>query len=144
MRRKVMLLSAGLFFIFSQFAFGLPQKKKGGEEASPSLGVQVKTSFVCMVDNRYKGKEQIPVEVDGKVYYGCCKGCVSAVKNDRSVRYSQDPLTNEEVDKAEAFIVLKPGGSRRVFYFKSQDNYLKWAQTSKKDSNRENIESGIR
>ncbi len=86
----------------------------------------LKTSYVCMVNNKYMGKEQIPVEYKDKVYYGCCQGCVKNLQNNRSVRYSVDPLTGKEVDKATAYIVMQPGKSGEVFYFESEENYKKY------------------
>jgi len=42
---------------------------------------EVKASEVCMVNDRVMGKPQIPVEVEGKTYYGCCEGCKSRLQN---------------------------------------------------------------
>lgn len=33
------------------------------------------------------GREQIPVKVDDKIYYGCCQGCVAKLENIRAERY---------------------------------------------------------
>lgn len=89
---------------------------------------KLKSNFVCYINNAYMGKEQIPVQVDGKIYYGCCEGCVDKLKNVRETRYALDPLTGKEVDKAEAYIVLKPNGNGEVLYFESEDNFLKMLQ----------------
>tara|TARA_B100000508_G_scaffold138607_1_gene135059 strand:- start:203 stop:598 length:396 start_codon:yes stop_codon:yes gene_type:complete len=86
----------------------------------------LKSSYVCYVTNRYMGTDQIPVEVEGKTYYGCCQGCVGNLKKNRKIRYAIDPLTGEEVDKALAYIVLKPRGGGAVLYFSSRENYLKY------------------
>ncbi len=87
---------------------------------------KVKTSYVCFVNNKYMGKEQIPVEVGGETYYGCCKGCVGNLKSNRKVRFAKDPLTGKEVDKAKAYIVTQGKGSKAVFYFKNKENYEKY------------------
>jgi YHS domain-containing protein len=84
---------------------------------------KVQSSYVCYVNNKYMGKEQIPVEVEGKVYYGCCQGCVVTLQTRRDMRYAIDPLTEKEVDKATAFIVIKPGSDGAVQYFESEKNY---------------------
>ncbi len=81
-------------------------------------------SKVCMVNDTVMMKEMIPVEVGGKVYYGCCEGCAARLQNDRSLRYSRDPLTGREVDKAEAFIVASPGGT--ALYFESAETAEKY------------------
>ncbi len=88
-----------------------------------SVDPKLKTSYVCMMNNKYFGTEQIPVEVEGKNYYGCCQGCVNSLKSNRAIRFTQDPYSGEEVDKADAYIVLNPDGSKNVLYFKSGENY---------------------
>ncbi|MCF6214264.1 MAG: hypothetical protein L3J45_09600 [Flavobacteriaceae bacterium] len=91
--------------------------------------VQLKSSYVCYVNDRFMGAEQIPVAVDGKTYYGCCAGCVDKLKkNLGNVRYATDPLTGTKVDKATAFIVLKPHANGVVLYFESEDNYKKYSR----------------
>ena len=83
-------------------------------------------SEVCMVNNKFMSKEQIPVPVGNKTYYGCCAGCVSKLKNDATSRYAPDPLTKEMVDKAIAVIIVKPGTKDEVLYFKSESNLKKY------------------
>ncbi|WP_456421648.1 hypothetical protein [Lutibacter sp.] len=87
-------------------------------------GAKLKSSEVCYVNNAFMRAEQIPVMVEGKIYYGCCEGCVDKLKNNLGgVRYSTDPLTGEKVDKATAYIVLKPNSTSDVLYFASEKNY---------------------
>ncbi len=85
--------------------------------------VRLENSFVCMMNNKFMGKEQIPVEVGGKIYYGCCEGCKVTLRDDPSARVSLDPYTGKEVDKADAYIVKKPNGSDEVLYFESEKTY---------------------
>lgn len=80
---------------------------------------------VCMINDAFMGKDQIPVPVGNKVYYGCCEGCVEKLTNMEETRYGTDPLTGQKVDKADAFIVLNPQGST-VWYFASKENYLQF------------------
>lgn len=96
------------------------------QETNFTNDAKLKSSLVCYVNNRYMGIEQIPVEVDGKIYYGCCEGCVDKLKKVRETRYALDPYTGIEVDKAIAYIVLNPNGSGEVLYFQSEENYLKF------------------
>ena len=88
-----------------------------GADAAAAQPKRVSPDIVCMVNDNVMGKPQIPVEVGGKTYYGCCQGCVGALKSDRSVRFARDPLTGREVDKSEAYIVEGPGGE--ALYFES-------------------------
>jgi YHS domain-containing protein len=82
----------------------------------------VDPSLVCMVNDAYMGKLQIPVPVNGKTYYGCCQGCVDKLNNLESARIAIDPFSGNPVDKSEAYIVLmNPQGA--VAYFESEANY---------------------
>ncbi len=94
-----------------------------GSNFSLAFEAQVKNSLVCMMNDRFMGKEQIPVKVGEKTYYGCCEGCKVSLKENPSTRVSRDPYTGKEVDKADAFIVRKPDGSDEVLYFESRETY---------------------
>lgn len=87
----------------------------------------VESDLVCMVNNAYMGRKQLPVAFEGQTYYGCCEMCVAKIQNNREVRYAFDPVTGEEVDKANAFIVLKPGAvNGDVLYFASEETYKRF------------------
>jgi len=77
---------------------------------------------VCMVNDRFMGVSQIPIDVNGTTYYGCCENCVEKLqKNLGDVRFGSNPLNDTKVDKASAIIVQdKNNGS--VFYFASQED----------------------
>ncbi|MGV3502541.1 MAG: hypothetical protein ACO1O1_02455 [Adhaeribacter sp.] len=88
---------------------------------------QLPKDQVCMVNNAYMGKKQVPVTFDNKLYYGCCTMCVNTIKNNRQVRYARDPVSGREVDKARAYIVRKPGAANgEVLYFESEASYKKF------------------
>jgi YHS domain-containing protein len=72
-------------------------------------------STVCMVNDRYMGSAQIPVVVEGKTYYGCCKMCEKRLNEEASIRKASDPISHQEVDKALA--VLAKDNTGAVFYF---------------------------
>ena len=97
------------------------EKNEKVEEATVIESLPI--NQVCMINNAFMGKDQIPVPVGNKVYYGCCEGCVDKLTNIEETRYATDPLTGQKVDKADAFVVLKPGGST-VLYFASKEHYL--------------------
>jgi YHS domain-containing protein len=80
---------------------------------------------VCMVNNQFMGKDQIPVEVEGRTYYGCCEMCKERLAKDQSVRYSTDPVSGARVDKATAVIGVQPNGS--VLYFENEANLQEYA-----------------
>ncbi len=99
------------------------------QQLKPSIGYSpdeierpVEPSLVCMVNDAYMGKPQIPVPVNGKTYYGCCEMCVDKLNNIESARIAIDPFSGNPVDKSEAFIVVtNPQGA--VAYFESEANY---------------------
>lgn len=89
---------------------------------SDSAITKLSNSQVCMVNNRFMKAEQIAVPLNSKTYYGCCEGCVKTLNEDSTSRFISDPLSGEQVDKAIAFIVGKPGSTEDVLYFKSETN----------------------
>ncbi len=112
MRRFVGALIA-LLVAFTAFAGDMP--------TGPLKKVEPNT--VCMVNEMAMGKEQIPVEVEGKTYYGCCEMCKNALANNPAKRVAVDPLSGKEVDKAKAVIGAQDDG--RVFYFETEENLNK-------------------
>ncbi|MCS6804306.1 MAG: hypothetical protein RMM98_02225 [Acidobacteriota bacterium] len=111
---SALLLTLGCLLLTSAEA---SQKPKKAVAKRATLKV-VKPNLVCMVNNTVFSREQIPVEVDGKTYYGCCEMCKSRLANDEAVRYAVDPVTNKKIDKATAVIGAKADGS--VLYFESE------------------------
>ena len=85
----------------------------------------VPASKVCMVENRVSGRENIPVEVDGRTYYGCCPVCVGKLSFKRAHRYAIDPVTGKEVDKAKAYIIAREDGT--AIYFESEKNTVRYS-----------------
>jgi YHS domain-containing protein len=75
-------------------------------------------STVCMVNDQYMGKAQIPTAVAGKTYFGCCAMCKEKLEKNESARMSVDPTTGKPVDKALAIIARDESG--KVFYFQDE------------------------
>lgn len=84
----------------------------------------IEAKYVCMVNDTAFEKEQIAVKVDGKTYYGCCSMCEARLKKDTAIRSAVDPISGQQVDKAEAVIGTDPNGS--VYYFESMANLEKY------------------
>ena len=66
------------------------------QEQSPTPSgpaTQVETKKVCMVNDALFEKDQIPVEVEGKTYYGCCQMCKARLAQDAAIRSAVDPVT---------------------------------------------------
>ena len=112
--RKTVLLLAVLCLSLSAFADAVIP-------TGPLTLVDPQT--VCMINEQAMGKDQIPVEVDGKIYYGCCEMCKKALAENASKRAAIDPVSGKKVDKATAVIAAQQDG--RVFYFENAANLAK-------------------
>lgn len=86
-------------------------------EAAATTLKRVPAEKVCMVNNEYMSKDQIPVPVGDKVYYGCCPACYGTLQSDESSRNAIDPVSGNKVDKALAVIGAFPDG--KVIYFEN-------------------------
>lgn len=101
----------------------------GNEAAKPAL-TKVETKKVCMVNNQVFDKDQIPVAVEGKTYYGCCEMCKERLAKDAESRTATDPVTGKKVDKATAVIAALPDG--KVLYFESEKTLEQYEKKEKK------------
>ncbi len=77
-----------------------------------------------MVTNVHFARAQIPVEKDGKTYYGCCENCKTTISKDAGSRTAIDPLTKKSVDKAKAVVAANESGE--VMYFENQNNFKRY------------------
>jgi YHS domain-containing protein len=95
------------------------------EEVKPSGKLtKVETKTVCMINEHAMGKEQIPIEIEGRTYYGCCDMCKKALAANPEKRAAVDPVSGKKVDKATAVIAAQEDG--RVFYFESDESLAKY------------------
>jgi YHS domain-containing protein len=76
-------------------------------------------SQVCMVNDQFMGRPQIPIAVEGRTYYGCCAMCKDRLGKEPTTRLARDPVTGEQVDKSLAVIVQDASG--KVMYFASEE-----------------------
>lgn len=85
---------------------------------------RVEAKRVCMVNDSVFPKDQIPVQVDGKTYFGCCEMCKGRLASDASARTAIDPVSGKTVDKATAVIGATPDG--KVLYFESDATFSQY------------------
>lgn len=109
------------------FNYNNATSNKSNEVQKTNTYKSLDPSLVCMVNDAYMGKPQIPVPVNGKTYYGCCQGCVDKLNNEEAARTAIDPYSGKKVDKAEAYIVLT-NQNGTVSYFESEDNYTAYGK----------------
>lgn len=115
MRKSAALLFA---LLVSLSAFAQENAKPAGKLS------RVETKTVCMINEHAMGKDQIPIEIEGRTYYGCCDMCKKALAADATKRVAIDPVSGKQVDKATAVIASQEDG--RVFYFESEESLAKY------------------
>ena len=91
--------------------------------------VHVEAKYVCMINNQRFNKEQIPVAVGNRTYYGCCEMCKDKLRNDAKSRAAIDPVSKKKVDKATAMIGVDADGS--AYYFENAENLKQFNPASK-------------
>ena len=94
-------------------------QEQSGQPKGQGL-VQVEAKYVCMINNQRFNKEQIPVAVGNRTYYGCCEMCKTALRNDPKSRVAIDPVSKKKVDKATAIIGVDADGG--AYYFENAEN----------------------
>ena len=95
-------------------------EEKTSSKQNTQILQQVESKYVCMVTNKLFNKEQIPVEVKGKTYYGCCEMCKGTLANDPNSRVAVDPVSGKPVDKALSVTASSSDGS--IYYFENEKN----------------------
>jgi YHS domain-containing protein len=81
-------------------------------------------SQVCMVNDQFMGRAQIPVMVEGKTYFGCCEMCKGRLASDATARAAKDPVSGKGVDKSSAVIAKRADG--QVLYFENEQNLQRY------------------
>ncbi|HEX5761062.1 MAG TPA: hypothetical protein VF121_17885 [Thermoanaerobaculia bacterium] len=103
---------------------GEAKPAKQAEKKTAAKLVRAETKKVCMVNDQVFERDQIPVPVEGKTYYGCCAMCKERLAKDAGARTAVDPLSGKKVDKATAVIASREDGS--VLYFESEKSFEKY------------------
>jgi YHS domain-containing protein len=101
----------------------------GAPGAQDALTRVADLSLVCMVNDQFMGRPQIPVAVEGRTYFGCCENCKTKLATDPTSRTGVDPVTGAPVDKATAIVGQQPDG--KVLYFASEDTFARYAATQR-------------
>jgi YHS domain-containing protein len=121
--KKLFLMAVGGFVFTALLSLMacFPDKPLAIQAVDPSL--------VCMATDQVPGKPMIPIEINGKTYYGCCPKCNKRLRTDKRARTTADPMTGEPVDKASAFIIEAPVGM--ALYFKSAETAKKYLENNR-------------
>ena len=114
------LLLAFSFPALAEVKADTAQSHPSSEAYEYSWLEKVEPEYVCMVNDQKFPNVQIPVEVNGKTYYGCCQMCKAKLENVQEIREGRDPISGDIVDKAIAVIGSGPDGA--VYYFENEQN----------------------
>ena len=116
-RRNFVLLAASSTVTVAAFA------RQDAAAKAPSLE-RVDAKYVCFVTKHRFDKEQLPVAVEGKTYYGCCGMCKAKLTEDAALRCDVEPVSGAKVDKANAVIGADSKGN--VYFFENEGNLKKF------------------
>jgi YHS domain-containing protein len=106
------------------------KRQQGQRQPKEASALQVvEHKYVCMINNQRFNKVQIPIEVGGRTYYGCCEMCKGRLGGDPKSRVATDPVSGKEVDKAKAVIGANAQGE--VFYFENIENMKRYKANPK-------------
>lgn len=126
-----------LFAVFTIIVMsaGTVALKNGNAKADKKTGTvstlsNVESEYVCMVTDRVFPEKQIPVEVNGKTYYGCCEMCKAQLMDNAAKRYAVDPVSGNKTDKASSVIGMDSSGA--VYYFENSENLIYFNNTGGK------------
>jgi YHS domain-containing protein len=126
MMQKSISLTSAFYMLITVLAFTFSMAAQA-DQTGPALK-PVDSNHVCMITDQEFAREQIPVEVEGKTYYGCCEMCKAKLNNNPESRVATDPVSGNNVDKAEAVIGAAPDG--KVYYFESEENLTEFDPSS--------------
>ena len=114
------------FLVFLAITTLLFVQNSNSESVSQGSALtEVEPKQVCMVNDSLFPKEQIPVVVSDKTYYGCCEMCREQLVNNPDLRISVDPVSGKKVDKANSVIGANANGD--IYYFESKENLKKFS-----------------
>ena len=119
--RRLGVPLVGVVLVLAVLVAGLAFAQDQSKNDAASALKRVETKKVCMINNQVFEKDQIPVEVEGRTYYGCCAMCKERLAKDPASRQAVDPVTGKTVDKAKAVIGMLPDGN--VLYFESEETF---------------------
>lgn len=89
-----------------------------------------KREYVCMMQDMILAKPGIPIEHNGKRYYGCCEMCKEKIAREpEKYTTAVDPVSKKKVDKATAFIYAYKGDA---YYFGSKENRAEFGKNPHK------------
>jgi YHS domain-containing protein len=124
----MMLVLTAAITIYAGVSMAQNSGSDPAQANTPQSLKQVESKYVCMITNQLYDKEQIPVVIGDKTYYGCCQMCEAKLKEDPLSRMATDPVSGKEVDKSTAVIGASLDG--HVYYFESVEDLTAYDKTT--------------
>lgn len=104
----------------AQASSGQPSPMPVADAAPEGRLTKIDARMVCMVRNHAFDEPQIPIEIKGRTYYGCCEMCKNMLAKERKQRTAIDPVSRRKIDKAAA--VIGVGANKGILYFENESN----------------------
>lgn len=111
-------------FAEGQQSSGMSSQAPVPDAAPVGKLTKIEPSKVCMVRNHAFEEPQLPLEIKGKIYYGCCEMCKNMLVKDWKQRVAVDPVSKKTISKAAA--VIGVGANKSVLYFENETNLEKY------------------
>jgi YHS domain-containing protein len=126
-RTRGLLLLVGIMVIAAIALYGPQLNSKSIPEVinySSFEGEIIPDSIICMVRGDIKSKGSLPIQIEGRTYYGCCEKCLTKLEqNIDNIQYAVDPVSGQTFSKADAIVRQDPQDHKRVLFFKSDETY---------------------
>ena len=136
-KEKRVFLLIGLAFvsiIFFVFRNNLKEDQLRQNAYMAFIGKEVPDSMVCMVSGVVKPEAIHSINVEGKIYWGCCDKCLNKLKiNSGNVLYATDPISGKTISKSDSYIRLNEENKKLALFFESEDTYKKYISTVRKE-----------
>jgi hypothetical protein len=143
-RRNILLNSFGVLALIIPLTWAVigiyKYEKEGAEEKNdykashPGIEKLIDPNKVCMATNAFmNGHEQMLVPNQEGNFYACSQPCISTIQLSEVERYAIDPVSNNRISKAKAFICMHPDRSGKVCYFETKENHLAFIKIHKNE-----------
>lgn len=131
--RRVLISIGSFFVIVTVISFLVAFLK---DNANQNLlrnyeNQEIPHNIVCSVGNQIEFANLKKLNINDKTYWVCCDQCKARLENNINLRLAIDPFSKNMINKSNAVIIQNPKAIRKVMYFESMDNFLKYRALKK-------------
>lgn len=133
---RLFLVGAVLFFIACGWIIydrTLSDDINWSKKVSRFEGHELSPEQICMYNNKMLLNTSNPFRIGDETYYVCCVQCkYKLLHNLHNSRFSIDPFSHNQVDKAEAHFFIDNSKMGKILYFQTVENYMNYNMLSNK------------